>query len=85
MYQEVGRRAAELVEVNDEEEQFGADERRDDDVDTQVEHPVGVEAPTPRPLHGQPKSKQIRRREQDTVRVYRDRSETKQFWIHRSS
>jgi hypothetical protein len=47
--EEIGRRGAELVEVRDEEQQFGADQGGDDDVNAEVEDAVGIESPPARP------------------------------------
>jgi hypothetical protein len=46
----------ELLEVDDQQQQLRADQRRDDDVDAQVEDARGVEPPTLRAAHRQPQA-----------------------------
>jgi hypothetical protein len=74
--------APELIEVDDEEQQLRTDERRDDDVDAEVEHAVRVEATRFRARHCEPQSQEIGRGQEDAVGVDRDRSDAKQLWIH---
>src|SRR3989442_14495008 len=72
----------ERPEIGDQQQQLRADERADDDVDAEVEHAVRVEAARLRANHRELQADQIRRGEQDAVRVQRDRPELKQSWIH---
>ena len=62
-------RAAELVEVDEQQHQLRADERRDDDVDAEVEHAIGIEAPALRAGHRQSEPEQVRRGQEDAVRI----------------
>ena len=74
--------ARELLEVDDEEQRLGADERGDDDPDAEVEHLVGVEPGLPGAARRHPQPEQIGRGQQHAVRVDGDRSELKQDWMH---
>ncbi len=80
--QQLARVRDEHLGVGQEQQQLGADEGADDDVDAEVEDAVGVEASCFRPHHRQLQAEQIRRRQQDAVGVDGDRTELKQSWIH---
>ena len=67
--QQVLRRRAELIEVDDEQQQLRADQRGDDDVDAEVEHARRVEPPLLGAAHRQPEPEQIGRGEQHAVGV----------------
>ncbi len=75
-------RVLELIEVDDEQEQLGADKRGNDDVDPEVQHPVRVQSPFLCPPHRQAEAEQVGGGQQDAIGIDGERSEFKQLWIH---
>ena len=73
---------AERTKVRDQQQQLGADERADDDVDAEIQDADGVETTRLRAHHGELQAEQVRRGEQDPVGVDGDRPQLKQSWIH---
>src|SRR5204862_4067825 len=88
--EQLARIGAERIEVGDQQQQLGADQRADDDVDAEVEHPVRVEAAVVRADDSQLQPQQVGGSKQDTVGVQsnladdRDRSQLQQLRVHRS-
>src|SRR5437763_3757162 len=87
--QELARVGCVRSEVGDDQQQLRANERADDDVDAEVEHAVRVEAAVLRPNARELQTQQVRRGQQNAVRVDRNRSEErerprqlKQSWVH---
>ena len=78
------------AEIGEEQQQLGADECADDDVDAEVEDAICVQAAVLRPDHGELQAEQVRGGQQHAVGVQRelphdwDRPELEQFWIHMS-
>ena len=58
-----------VSEVGDQQQQLGADERADDDVDAEVEDALRVEAARPRADQRELQAEQIGRRQQHAVGV----------------
>ena len=66
--------ARELLEIDDEQQRLGADQRRDDHPDAEVEHLVGVESRLPRAPRRHPEAEQIGGGQQHAVGVDGDRA-----------
>ncbi len=80
--EQFARLAAEVVEVDGDQHQLGADERRDDEVDPEVHDLGGVDLPAPRAHDRELQARQIGEREQHAVRIDRPVADLKQNGMH---
>ena len=70
---------AEVVEVDEEQQQLRADERGDDDVDAEIEQASGVESGLAPAHDGELQAGEIGGRQHDAVRVDRQRPDAEDF------
>ena len=79
---QLARILPERVEVDDQQQQLGADQRADDDPDAQVHDPVGVEAARPRTHQRELQAEQVGGRQQHAVGVDGEPADLKQYGMH---
>jgi hypothetical protein len=80
--EQLARLRAEVVEVDGDQHQLGADERRDDEVDPQIHDARRIDAAMAGADNGQLQPRQIREREQHSVRVDGPIADLKQDGMH---
>jgi hypothetical protein len=80
--EQLARLVPEVVEVDEDQHQLGADECRDDEVDPEVHHPGAVDPAPARPDDGQLQRHQVGGCQQDAVRVHGPITDLKQDGMH---